>query len=155
MNTHRCRAIVLLFPLLTAIAISTAFAASSRITLKQHPKIKNEDLRTCTICHQADESFAFGRFNHTILFAEKHGAAARGSLPVCQMCHTPRACTTCHHTGIGLKPESKIHGDPRPRTPHRGDYLTRHRFDGHLDPTSCFHCHGRPKTARRCRQCHH
>jgi hypothetical protein len=38
--------------------------------------------------------------------------------------------------------------------PHRGDYVTRHRIDGRIDPTACFRCHGSPKRAKLCASCH-
>jgi hypothetical protein len=114
-----------------------------------------EDLRQCLDCHDSEEGdLPFERFSHGLTFAERHGGSARGHASVCAMCHRERFCSDCHGLRQGLKPSLNNHTDSRRRMPHRGDYLTRHRIDGRIDPTACFRCHGSPKSAKRCAACH-
>ena len=126
---------------------------SSGLPLR-HPD-EAEDMRQCTDCHdpQAD-GFPFQRYIHGPLYGENHRMTATGHQRVCEMCHQPAFCSDCHGLGQPLKPSFKNHGDPLRRMPHRGNYLTRHRIDGHLNPAKCFRCHGRPKTAKTCIPCH-
>jgi hypothetical protein len=119
-----------------------------------HPD-EGEDLRQCLDCHDSEESdFPFERFSHGLFFAERHAGSARGHKAVCAMCHQERYCSDCHGLRQGLKPSLKNSTDGRRRMPHRGDYLTRHRIDGRIDPTACFRCHGSPKKAKLCAPCH-
>lgn len=144
----------IIFLLLVIVATPSKMATADQKIYRRHPTPKNEDLRTCTICHEPDDRFPFKRYNHTPLFTEKHAGAARANVSVCRMCHGSSDCSACHGVGIGLTPEIKNHADPRPGSPHRGNYLARHRIDGHLNPTTCFRCHGAPRTSRSCRRCH-
>jgi hypothetical protein len=119
-----------------------------------HPE-EGEDLRHCLDCHDSEESdFPFERFSHGLLFGEDHGGSARGNRAVCAMCHQERYCSDCHGMRQGLKPSLKNSTASRRRMPHRGDYLTRHRIDGRIDPTACFRCHGSPRKAKLCAPCH-
>ncbi|MGD9209975.1 MAG: hypothetical protein PVI90_04335, partial [Desulfobacteraceae bacterium] len=65
MNILQRRPIILSLMTLMAIIISAAFPTENRGNTKQHPTPKNEDLRTCTLCHDHNESFTYRRFNHT------------------------------------------------------------------------------------------
>lgn len=144
--------------LVIAIAIVTAtvqngWTSGYELPLR-HPD-EGEDLRNCLACHEPDdESFPYQRFKHTLIFGEKHNSVARSGQRVCEMCHRPSYCSDCHAVRAGMKPSLKRHSDPRSRTPHRGDYLTRHRIDGRLNPVKCFRCHGSPRKARTCAPCH-
>ncbi len=144
-------------PVIVALLLSTVpsgWSHSYQLPLR-HPD-EGEDMRTCTDCHDtSDDPFPYRRFNHTLLFGEKHYRVARTGRPVCQMCHRSSDCAACHGVGVELKPSLRNHADPRGLKPHRGDYLTRHRIDGRINPTKCFRCHGAPKTARSCAPCHH
>lgn len=143
---------IIVISLMTAV-VRFGWSAGYNIPLR-HPD-EGKDLRNCLACHEAlDEAFPYQRFNHTLFFGEKHSKVARTSQRVCEMCHRPSDCSDCHAVGIELRPSLKRHGDPRGMAPHRGDYLTRHRIDGRLNPTKCFRCHGSPKSARTCAQCH-
>ncbi len=109
----------------------------------------------CIDCHEArDENFNFAQFNHTVYFGEDHRQPAYRQTQVCSMCHTRSFCNDCHATRIELKPSVKDPTETYRRMPHRGDYLSRHRIDARVDPTSCFRCHGNPKTAQTCVPCH-
>jgi len=109
----------------------------------------------CTECHETEEdSIIFERYDHTVYFSNKHGHEASRSGRVCNMCHQQSFCNDCHVTRTELKPSIKNQTGTYRRMPHRGDYLTRHRIDGRIDPTPCFRCHGNPKSSQTCVRCH-
>lgn len=153
MKLNRLLGLLIIAITMAAAAVQTGWANSYELPLRHTDE--GEDLRNCLACHESDdESFPYQRFKHTLFFGEKHGKVARSSRRVCEMCHNPSYCSDCHAVRAGVKPSAKRHTDPRFRAPHRGDYLTRHRIDGRLNPTKCFRCHGRPKSARTCAPCH-
>jgi hypothetical protein len=151
------RFILHLFPWLM-IAVGILACAATRETWRlpdRHPDVDQEDLRFCMECHEeSDENIRYSRYSHTPLFAENHRSTAQQNPAVCSMCHAPRFCGTCHGVGIELKPSVKDPTGTFKRTPHRGDYLARHRVDGRIDPVSCRRCHGSPKTVASCSSCH-
>lgn len=109
----------------------------------------------CIDCHEArNEDFNFEQFNHGIFFGQEHRQQAYRQNRVCSMCHTRSYCNDCHATRTELKPSDKNPTETYRRMQHRGDYLTRHRIDGRVDPSSCFRCHGNPKSAQNCARCH-
>ena len=109
----------------------------------------------CTECHdESADGVVFKRFNHTVYFTDDHRSLARQRPEICSMCHQQSFCNDCHGVDIELKPSLRRPTETYRRTQHRGDYLSRHRIDGRIDPTSCFRCHGSPKTARSCVRCH-
>lgn len=109
----------------------------------------------CTDCHDSqDETFVWEQFNHTVYFAGQHKLQANQHEQVCSKCHQRNFCSNCHSTRVELKPSLKDQSETFRTMPHRGDYLTRHRIDGRIDPTSCFRCHGNPKTVVTCSKCH-
>jgi hypothetical protein len=122
----------------------------------QHPAELEPGRRpVCTDCHEArGEQIAYERFNHTPAFADDHRPEAYQGERVCALCHQSSFCNDCHATRVELKPSEKNQTENYRRMPHRGDYLSRHIIDGRIDPTSCFRCHGNPKTARTCASCH-
>jgi hypothetical protein len=145
--------LLLSLTLITLISARQASGGAFQLPLV-HPE-EGEDLRQCLDCHDSEESdFPFERFSHGLLFGQDHGGSARGNRAVCAMCHQERHCSDCHGLRQGLKPSLKESTDSRRRMPHRGDYLTRHRIDGRIDPTACFRCHGSPKKAKLCASCH-
>ncbi len=110
---------------------------------------------SCTDCHEArSEELAFERYNHTPYFMDNHRQQAYQSEQLCSICHQSSFCNNCHAVRVELKPSIRNQTDNDRRMPHRGDYLSRHRIDGRIDPTSCFRCHGNPKTSRTCVACH-
>ena len=133
--------------------VQTAWSQGDRIPL-QHPQ-EEGDLRKCSECHETEaDGFPFRRYEHTPLYGENHRFTAIGSQQVCAICHQDSFCSDCHGQGAAMKPSLKNHGDTRRAMPHRGDYLTRHRIDGKINPTKCFRCHGSPKAAKTCMPCH-
>ena len=131
------------------------FAIADAYKIPLHHPDEGEDLKNCMGCHDADDpEFPYQRFDHTPQFPGHHGNTARQNASVCNMCHDQQFCTDCHGVGVALKPSVKKHNAIRQNMPHRGDYLSRHRIDGRIDPTSCFRCHGSPRTQRSCQACH-
>ncbi|MBE0597797.1 MAG: cytochrome C [Desulfuromonadales bacterium] len=121
----------------------------------QHPEELGPGRPTCTECHPArDEQLPYERFDHSTFFMDNHTVAAHQGEQVCRMCHATSFCNDCHATRVELKPSDRHKTETYRRMPHRGDYLTRHRIDGRIDPMSCFRCHGNPKTSRSCAPCH-
>jgi hypothetical protein len=120
-----------------------------------HIQEPEEDLRFCLDCHEeADGEFPFKRFVHTMLFSENHRHLANQHYQVCAMCHQQSYCNACHGVRVELKPSLKNQTRTGRRMPHRGDYLSRHRIDGRVDPVSCLRCHGNRKTVKTCKPCH-
>ena len=111
--------------------------------------------KKCTNCHEArGEKLAFGDFVHNATWLQTHRQQAYQHEQVCAMCHQTSFCTDCHGTGVELKASQKNDAETYRQMPHRGDYLSRHRIDGRVDPTSCFRCHGNPKASKTCARCH-
>lgn len=109
----------------------------------------------CSACHDEPESgVVHRRFDHNVYFLENHRILARQRPEICAMCHQQSSCNDCHAVSSELKPSLRRQTDTFRRTQHRGDYLSRHRIDGRIDPTSCFRCHGNPKTSKSCVRCH-
>jgi len=155
MHTNRWKGIGLIFLLLSMAACA---ALDSGLDLPQrHPSAADlgEQPKMCTNCHDArGEKLAFGSFNHTATWMQTHRQQAYHYEEVCAMCHQTSFCNDCHATRVELKPSLKDQTETYRQTPHRGDYLSRHRIDGRIDPTSCIRCHGNPKTAKTCKPCH-
>ena len=110
--------------------------------------------KNCVECHERGEELPYARYVHTVDFGKNHRAEATQGEAVCAMCHQTSFCNDCHATRVELKPSIKNQTETYRSMPHRGDYLSRHRIDGRVDPTSCFRCHGNPKSARTCSNCH-
>ena len=119
-----------------------------------HPEELEPGRPMCSDCHEDNDRIVFARFNHTATFADNHPQLAYQYEQACNMCHQQRFCDDCHGVRMEEKPSEKDPTSTYRRTPHRGDYLSRHRIDGRIDPTSCYRCHGNPKTAEACVSCH-
>ena len=143
------------FVLIALVVISLAACATAYRLPAEHPEKLESARPTCTDCHDAsDDNIDYGRFSHTINWGADHRMAAAQNEQVCAMCHQQSYCNDCHGVGIELKPSTKAPDDVIRQMPHRGDYLSRHRIDGRMNPTSCFRCHGNPKTSQTCAPCH-
>ncbi|MBI5015849.1 MAG: cytochrome C [Deltaproteobacteria bacterium] len=131
---------------------------SSYVVPREHPEELGRGRPLCSAadCHQGSrDPVVYQRFDHTTAFAEGgHRGEARQAERLCQMCHAQSFCNDCHANYVELKPSNKSPTDSYRRTPHRGDYLSRHRIDGRVDPTPCFRCHGNPKSSTICADCH-
>jgi len=120
-----------------------------------HPEAEGENLKYCTDCHDDSDGYMpYRRYVHTPMFMGNHRTVASQKVEICYMCHKPNFCNDCHGIWTELKPSIKNQTDTNRQMPHRGDYITRHRFDARIDPISCRKCHGNPKTTQTCRPCH-
>lgn len=147
------RLTIRLLPLVLLAACAT-LQSGYKLPLR-HPEALPPGRPVCTECHEGkSEAFNYERFNHTLLFMENHRQLSYQEERACNMCHATSFCNDCHATRVELKPSDRDRTGNYRRMPHRGDYLTRHRIDARIDPTSCFRCHGNPKAARTCAPCH-
>lgn len=120
-----------------------------------HPEKLSGNPPLCSSCHDESNKFDFGGFDHTPAFAKgDHRFLASQKQGVCAMCHQQSYCNDCHAEDAGMKPSAKNPDKTYLQMPHRGDYISRHRIDGRLDPASCFSCHKSPRTASSCAVCH-
>lgn len=143
------RLIDTLTALSAAAALLSMFACAAGTGIaRRHPE-KLETLPVCVDCHDA----GYSAYDHTRVFRKEHGYPARREERVCAACHRASFCADCHGDKEELKPSDKFRDYPARESPHRGDYLSRHRIDGRINPVPCFGCHGR-KNEWRCRQCH-
>ena len=147
--------------MLTLLAIVLLVAAcaglqSNSTRLAKHPTAAELETmpKNCLDCHERGEALNYERYVHTADFGKSHRPEATQGEAICAMCHQTSFCNDCHATRVELKPSLKNQSDTYRSMPHRGDYLSRHRIDGRLDPTSCFRCHGNPKSAKGCASCH-
>lgn len=152
-------ATILTITLLSTLALLIACTGGKQgfMTPPQHPPEAElgKQRPICTECHEArGEHIVFENFNHTTFFAEQHRRVAYQSSSLCNMCHAESFCSDCHASKSELKPSLRNQSDTYRRMPHRGDFLTRHRIEGKIDPTSCFRCHGNPRASQACAPCH-
>jgi len=143
---------------LLLLGLSACAAMNSGMDLLQrHPTAADLDEQPmrCPNCHDArGDKVAFGSFDHNAIWLSTHRQKANQNEMICEMCHQTSFCSDCHSSRVELKPSLKDQTETYRQMQHRGDYLTRHRIDGRIDPTSCFRCHGNPKTAKTCVHCH-
>ncbi len=142
--------------LLLLIMILAACATVYQLPAK-HPAEADigDRLPICTDCHESrDDNITYELFSHIKTWYDNHRFAAYQQVQVCNMCHQQSYCDECHAVRVELKPSDKIPGQPYRQMPHRGDYLSRHSIEAGINPTSCFRCHGNPKTAQTCAPCH-
>jgi hypothetical protein len=111
-------------------------------------------VRGCDHCHKTDGTghlqTHFGDFrlqpnqrvlweiDHNATFVQQHGREAQKDPTLCQECHSPSTCVTCHQTSrrMGI---------------HPGDYLRHHAVEARHDELKCQSCH-QPSTF--CLDCH-
>jgi hypothetical protein len=134
--------------LLLSAAVLLGACAGPRSTVAVHPE-KLQSPPICTSCHDAERAAS----DHDARWMKSHGPVAVRDQRTCEMCHQISSCADCHANREEIKPSDKRPGRFDAASPHRGDWLTRHRVEGRLDPASCFPCHGR-KNEQRCRVCH-
>lgn len=143
--------------LLSAVALTACAVISADKSLPAaHPEALGEKRVLCSECHddQAKGSIKpLTTFSHTPLFVKEHRYYAGSSERLCSVCHAVSFCNDCHATKGELKPSLKMGNRPDRDLVHRGDFMTRHRIEGKLDPASCYRCHGRGNN-EQCRSCH-
>lgn len=122
-----------------------------------HPQELGAGRPVCSDCH-GDETMKgslkpYSAFNHTGDFVRNHRMLAGQDANTCSVCHAPSFCADCHGGKVVMKPATKLGDRPDRMSPHRGDWMTLHRMEGKMDPSSCYQCHGRANNDR-CRACH-
>lgn len=123
--------------------------ANGASVARKHPQ-EVKGLVNCGECHENQ----FGTLNHKAAdFYRKHRYYAGNQRAVCASCHRESFCADCHAYKEEIKPSDKYKTSPERNLPHRGDYLSRHRIEGRINPASCAKCHGRQNN-ERCKTCH-
>jgi len=122
-----------------------------------HPEGLGAGKPQCSECH-TDEVHKgalkpYATFDHTPTFVKDHRFQANQDANTCGACHAQSFCADCHGGKVPMKPAVKLSESPERMAPHRGDYLTLHKIEGKLDPSSCYRCHGRANNDK-CRACH-
>ena len=111
----------------------------------------------CSECHTTDIAKGalkpYASFDHTATFVKDHRNQANQDSGTCATCHAQSFCTDCHGGKVPMKPAFKLSDSPDRLAPHRGDFMTLHRIEGKLDPSSCYKCHGRANN-EKCLACH-
>lgn len=139
--------ILMFIPLVLSILYACTQNAS---ILRVHPETL-KGISTCSECHS---SRIVALDHQAVDFFRKHGLYAGNSRQVCATCHQESFCSDCHAFKEEIKPSSKFPENPERKMLHRGDYLSQHRIDGRVNPSSCVKCHGRQNN-ERCASCHH
>lgn len=146
-----------IFAILTVVAVSGATLVFASGLPARHPAgiDLGERKPLCSDCHGDErDPIVFRRYDHTATFLDDHKILARMRPGVCELCHRQESCQDCHATRSELKPSILNQVETYKASPHRGDYITRHRFEARIDPTSCYRCHGNPRRSLTCRRCH-
>ena len=111
----------------------------------------------CTPCHVSLKAYGakpieqFVELSHGGNFVKEHGRLAKNTAESCAQCHDQTYCATCHATATApVRAELKFPENVTSDFIHRGDYVSRHRFDAERDPASCKKCHG----TQLCDSCH-
>lgn len=162
MNANKTFLLLMVAVLVLVMSACTHFLSQEESGVATHP-VDFKDLKrhvTCTECHGAEDMLKgidkpYKDFNHSEAYYRNHSyyAYVGNNGNMCTTCHTKAFCTDCHATNAALNPNSRNRDNIEFGFSHRGDYLTRHRYDGEMDPASCYKCHGRSNN-ELCRNCH-
>jgi hypothetical protein len=156
MRLHTAGSLFLLLMAVAALSACAPFFSQEKSLPTAHPEALGEKRAICSECHddQAKGSLQpLTAFNHTPAFISEHRLYAVNSEKECAVCHAVSFCNDCHATKNEVKPSQKLGNRPDRDLVHRGDYMTRHRIEGKIDPTGCYRCHGRSNN-EQCRNCH-
>lgn len=134
--------------IITAMIIGIIILAAQTITAAPHP-VEITGKPVCSECHNDSRS----ALDHSGDFMKRHRFYMSQKERVCMSCHKESFCADCHANKEEIKPSDKFKDSPERIFPHRGDYISRHKIDGRINPAPCFKCHGRKNNAR-CKQCH-
>ncbi len=139
--------------LMTACALVSPEASFART----HPQELSAGRPTCSECHGTERvkstQKTFASFDHTPAFVKDHKVQANQDSGTCAACHAQSFCSDCHGGKTAMLPSTKLANRPDRDMPHRADFLTMHRIEGKIDPTSCYKCHGRANN-EKCSACH-
>jgi hypothetical protein len=140
-----------------ALLAACALVAPTASFAPTHPQALDPGRPNCTDCHGTERvkstQKTFESFNHTPEFIRNHKIPANQDPGTCASCHSASFCADCHAGKPAMLPSTKLANRPDREMPHRTDYLTMHRIDGRIDPTSCYKCHGRANN-EKCTACH-
>jgi hypothetical protein len=147
-------AITLGLGILTACALLSPQASYA----PSHPEALEVISRpVCSSCHGTELVKSglktYASFDHTDAFVKNHRFPANQDPAACATCHAPSFCADCHGGKTPMMPSVKLADRPDRQMPHRGNYLSLHRMDGKMDPSSCYKCHGRANNDK-CTACH-
>ena len=141
------RLYIILIPLILGAILYAC--ANTKSVAKVHPT-EVKGLVDCGECH--NDSWA--ALNHQADdFYRRHKFYAGQQRFACQTCHQESFCADCHALKEEIKPSDKYKTSPERQLPHRGDYLSRHKIEGRIEPASSVKCHGRTNN-ERCKTCH-
>jgi hypothetical protein len=141
------RIYIILIPLILGAILYAC--ANTKSIAKVHP-VEVKGLVNCGECHTDN----WAALNHQVDdFYRKHKFYAGQQKFACEACHQESFCADCHAHREEIKPSDKYRNSPERELPHRGDYLSRHKIEGRIDPASCLKCHGRSNN-ERCKVCH-
>ena len=136
--------------MLAMVVAILIFACANTASLKRKHPVEVKGLVNCAECHKD----RWGALNHKADdFYRRHKFYAGQQQHACAPCHRESFCTDCHAYREEITPSDKYKSSPERTMPHRGDFLSRHRIEGKIDPVSCLKCHGRQNN-ERCRLCH-
>ncbi|MBI5656319.1 MAG: cytochrome C [Geobacter sp.] len=156
MMKHSIACLCALLALVALTACSQNISPRPALPAVGHPEPLPQGRPICSDCHEVpmkDSLKSYAVLDHTATFVKDHRFAAASEAGTCAVCHKESFCNECHANYVEVKP-STLHGDrPDRDLPHRGDYLSRHKVDGRLDPASCYRCHGRTNN-EKCVTCH-
>jgi len=140
-----------------SLMIGCGIVSPAESSAPTHPQALEQGRPTCSDCHGTDQmkntQKTFASFNHTPEFIANHKFPASQDPQTCAACHAQAFCADCHGGKTAMLPSTKLGNRPDRVSPHRTGYLTSHRIDGKIDPTSCFECHGRANN-EKCTACH-
>ena len=151
-----------IFPALALAGLIMILAACAQMKAipglpASHPESLAEGQQvSCAECHEDQQKGtmkAFDAFSHTPSFVKNHRFYASSDERLCSSCHKSSFCTDCHTNKTEIKPSLLYGNRPDRELPHRGNYMTLHKIEGKLDPSSCYRCHGRSNN-ERCIACH-
>lgn len=145
----------LLFGLLTTAACGHLLSSDTSMPAT-HPEALGEGVVTCSECHDGQAKGVmkpYASFDHTPVFVKNHRFNAEKDSGLCAVCHKVSFCNDCHANKLEIKPSIKLGNRPDRELVHRGDFLTRHKIEGKIDPVSCYRCHGRTNN-ELCTACH-
>jgi len=139
------------------LMVACSWASPKPSFAPTHPQALEHGRPICSDCHGTDRvpgsEKAYASFNHTEAFIADHKFAANQDSATCAACHAGSFCADCHGGKTAMLPSVKLGNRPDRVSPHRTGYLTLHRIEGKIDPTSCFECHGRANN-EKCSACH-
>lgn len=141
------RAAIILIP----FALSVLYACANTTSVSKKHFMEFTGPPNCAECHSDDGWAAWNHKSPDFYARHKYFAATKGY--ACNSCHATSFCTDCHAGKEELKPGTKYPTSPERSMPHRGNYLSQHKIDGKINPTSCFRCHGRQNN-EGCKRCH-